>query len=277
MNIHVRSEIMNILYCGDSNIYDGLIISLLSIIKHTKRELNVYILTMKYDKYKAMNSKQVKVLDGIVKEVNKKSFVKLIDATNIIKDKLPTANIDTRFTPYCMLRLYADLIEELPDKLLYLDNDIVAFKDISPLYDTKIDKYELTGVLDHWGQHFYQNWIIKRNYLNSGVLLLNMKLIKKNHLFEKCRELCTTKKMLLPDQHALNYLAKSKKTLPRIYNEQAKLTDKTVIRHFTTTFKFFPTFHTQTVKPWNIEDLHNILNIHELDDILDKYKTIRND
>ena len=43
---------MNILYCGDNNIKDGLIISILSLIKHTNEELNVYVFTMKYDKYK---------------------------------------------------------------------------------------------------------------------------------------------------------------------------------------------------------------------------------
>ena len=268
---------MNILYCGDSNIYDGLIISLLSITKHTSRELNVYLLTMKYENYKPLNSKQVKVLDKIVKDKNKDSFVKLLDITNIANKCLPTANIDTRFTPYCMLRLYADQINELPDKILYLDNDIVAFKDISPLYDINNTKYELVGVLDHWGQHFYQNRIITRNYLNSGVLLLNLELIRKTKLFEKCRHLCRDKKMLLPDQHALNYLAKYKKHISHIYNDQAKLTKKTVIRHFTTTFKFFPKFHTQTVKPWNIEELHNTLHTYELDDILETYKKIRND
>ena len=34
---------MNILYCGDNNIKDGLIISILSLIKHTNEELNVYV------------------------------------------------------------------------------------------------------------------------------------------------------------------------------------------------------------------------------------------
>ena len=268
---------MNLLYCGDSNIYDGLIISLLSIIKYTDEQLNVFILTMKYKDYKPLNNNHIKVLNKIVKEVNKDSSVKLIDITDIVNNCLPIANIDTRFTPYCMLRLYADQIKEIPDKILYLDNDIVAFKDITPLYNTDITKYELTGVLDYWGKHFYQNRIIKKNYLNSGVLLLNMKLIRESKLFEKFRILCRDKKMLLPDQHALNYLANSKKTLPRIYNEQAKLTKKTVIRHFTTTFKFFPKFHTQTIKPWNIEELHNTLKVYELDDILEKYKKIRND
>ena len=38
---------MNILYCGDSNIVDGLIISILSLIKHEKGKLNIYIFSMK--------------------------------------------------------------------------------------------------------------------------------------------------------------------------------------------------------------------------------------
>ena len=39
---------MNILYCGDANILDGLVISVLSILKNTKDSLHIYIFTMKY-------------------------------------------------------------------------------------------------------------------------------------------------------------------------------------------------------------------------------------
>ena len=39
---------MNILYCGDENIIDGLLISILSLLKNTDRVLNIYVLTMKY-------------------------------------------------------------------------------------------------------------------------------------------------------------------------------------------------------------------------------------
>ena len=83
------------------------------------------------------------------------------------------------------------------------------------------------------------------------------------------------KKMLMPDQTALNYLAKSKKLVPRKYNEQHKMMNDTIFRHFTTTFKFFPYFKTQTIKPWHINELHNILNTYCFDDILDEYKKIK--
>ena len=99
---------MNILYCGDSNIVDGLIISILSLIKHEKGNLNIYVFSMDYDDKKSVSEKAIKKLDKLVKEVNKDSFVKLIDVEKFFLEEMPTSNIDTLFTPYCMLRLYAD-------------------------------------------------------------------------------------------------------------------------------------------------------------------------
>ena len=34
---------MNVLYCGDKNIEDGLIISVLSLLKNVKTNLNIYL------------------------------------------------------------------------------------------------------------------------------------------------------------------------------------------------------------------------------------------
>jgi hypothetical protein len=61
----------------------------------------------------------------------------------------------------------------------------------------------------------------------------------------------------------------------RKYNEQKQETDETVFRHFSTTFKFWPVFHTQKIKPWNIEKLHEVLNCHAFDDILDEYLAVK--
>jgi len=270
---------VNVLYCGDKNILDGLIISVLSILKNTMENVYFYVLTMSYEgkekSYKPLSIKDINYLDKVVKKYNKNSFIKLIDVTDIVKDKLPLANIDTRFTPYCMLRLYADLIDEIPDKILYLDNDVVCLKNPKDFYNTNNSNYELVGVLDYYGSHFYRKNILKKDYLNSGVLLLNMDLIKKTKLFEKCRNRCREKKMFLPDQAALNNYASKKLIVNRIYNEQKQDTDDTVFRHFTTTFKFWPKISTQTIKPWHIDELHNILKVHRFDDVLDEYKQIK--
>ena len=266
---------MNILYCGDNNITNGLIISILSLIKHTDEELNIYVLTMKYEKYKPLSKDVIKVLDKKLKEKNKNSKINLIDITNKVIKCLPTANLSTRFTPYCMLRLYADKVDELPSKILYLDNDVVALKDFTDFYNLDITNYDIAGVFDYYGSHIYRKKIIIKDYLNSGVLLMNLDRIKENNLFEKCRIRCRDKEMLLPDQEAINTYCSKKLIVNRIYNEQHKTTNKTVFRHYTTTFKFFPKIRTQTIKPWMEDELHNILKDYRIDDILEEYKKIK--
>ncbi len=265
---------MNLLYCGDSNFEDGLIISILSILKHEKRELNIYVLTMAYEthdkKYFPVSSTTIKKLDKLVKKTNPKSFVKLIDITDIYHKYELSANAETRFTPYCMLRLYADLVD-LPSKILYLDNDVVCMNSFSSFYDIDNSNYELVGVLDRYGSWFFRKKFWQRDYLNSGVLLLNLDMIKQTNLFTKAREMCQTKTMLMPDQSALNKLAIAKKIVPNIYNQQKWIKKDTIFRHFTTTFKFFPKFRTQKIKPWDIDNLHNILKTYEIDDILKEY------
>lgn len=183
----------------------------------------------------------------------------------------------TRFTPCCMLRLYADKISELPSRILYLDNDVVIRGDISGLYNSDLQGKELAGCLDYYGSWFFRNNIFRRDYLNSGVLLLDMDRIRQTGLFERCRKRCTVKKMLMPDQSAINKLCKDKVILQRKYNEQRKTHHDTLIRHFTTSFRFLPIFHKVSVKPWNIDGMHNILKTHEYDSILNEYLKLKED
>ena len=75
----------------------------------------------------------------------------------------------------------------------------------------------------------------------------------------------------MPDQTALNKLAVKRK-IPSKYNAQGKIKSYTVFKHFTTFFKFFPYIRAVTIKPWDIEKLHNELKIFEFDDILEEYK-----
>lgn len=266
---------MNILYCGDGNIVDGMYISILSILKNIKEELNIYVLTVNVDqenlKIKGVSEASIEFLNKTVKSVNENSFVKMIDITELFLKELPVINIETRFTPCCMLRLFADYLEELPEKILYLDNDVVCRKDFTDFYNQDIEEYEIAGVLDFYGKWFFKNNIFKFDYINSGVLLLNLKKIRETNLFARCRRMCIEKEIFMPDQSSLNKLAKYKKIMPRKYNDQRRLHKDTVIQHFTTTFRLFPWFHSLTVKPWDVERLHSVLKNYEYDDILEKY------
>lgn len=270
---------MNILYSGDANIRDGVIISALSLAKMVREPLNIYILTASIEQ-----EGQIKVgleeslapfLESYLRIYNERISIKVIDITEKFKGELPEANIDTRFTPFCMLRLFADEIDELPDKLLYLDNDVICRKDPCIFYHQLMEEKSIAGVLDYYGRWFFRQKIYKCDYLNSGVLLLNLKRIRQNHLFADARKMCVTKKMFMPDQSALNKLCKDKLICERKYNEQRKLQKDTVFQHFTTSFRFFPYFHSVTVKPWNIEGMHKTLKLYEYDELLKEYMKIK--
>ncbi|MCD8131882.1 MAG: hypothetical protein LUE16_11520 [Lachnospiraceae bacterium] len=269
---------INILYCGDQNIEDGLIISVLSLLKNVEEELNIIVLTLALSAEETgtkelcpVSEGVIRYLDGRVKKQNPQNQVRLIDATKLFQKQLPTANMETRFTPCCMLRLYADQIPEIPDRILYLDNDVVCRRSPGDFYYQEMEAYEVAGALDYYGKWFFRSSPFHMDYLNSGVLLLNMKKIRQTSLFERCRTLCRDKKMFMPDQSAINKLAGAKKICHRKYNDQRRLHEDTVMQHFSTTFRFFPWIHTLTVKPWEVERVHSVLKLTEYDDLLEEY------
>ncbi|MBO5358849.1 MAG: glycosyltransferase family 8 protein [Clostridia bacterium] len=261
---------MNILFCGDSNVCDGIALSALSICKNTSEAVSFYILTADIENHCSIKMEFADKLEAVIKAKNQNNKVFLIDITESFKSYMPLANMGTRFTPFCMLRLFADTVPQIPDRILYLDTDVLCKSNFSDLYNTDMQNAEIAGVPDRYGKWFFGN-ILKHNYLNSGVLLLNMKNIRKSGLFKKCRDMCRDKKMFMPDQSALNKLA-TKRKLPQKYNEQGKIKGNTVFKHFTTFFKFFPIIHTVTVKPWDTEALHTKLHIFEFDDIINEYQ-----
>ena len=186
-------------------------------------------------------------------------------------DELGTSpNKETLYTPYALLRLLADKLDVIPDKVLYLDVDVMAYDDIGKLFRLDISDYELAGVRDYYGKIFFYP-----RYLNSGVLLMNMKKIRKTQMLSKALDMCRRKKVFLPDQTAINKYTNKKLILPRKYNEQKKMHSDTIVRHFTMTLKFFQLFRKQNIKTWNIDDVHKILKSHHFDDVFEEYRKIK--
>ena len=285
---------MNILYCGDAGIVRGVLVSILSLVRNGRKRfdgkkmrvanipeptLQVYIMTIKYEGVKPFPKKTAEFLDALVKKTNPKSFVKLIDATEIFVRNLPKKNMGTYFTPCAMLRLYMDKVPELAglDRILYLDYDVVARGDISDFYDTDLTDIETAGVLDIYGRRWYHyRGLFKQDYMNSGVMLFNLKECKKSKMFEKAAKICAEKWMLLPDQSALNRAVDRRKLMSRKFNEQEERPRKdTVLHHFSNNFKFWPYFRVQKVKPFEIEKIHEVLKITEYDDILEEYEKLK--
>ena len=277
---------MNILYCGDKGIQEGVLVSILSLLFNGKKHdsdspiYDIYIATIRYDGVKPFTKRAAEFLDSLVKKYNPKSFVKLIDATDVFVRNLPKKNMGSYFTPCSMLRLYADEMPELEkcDRILYLDYDVVCRGDISEFYNTELDGIEAAGVLDIYGKNFYHyNGIFNFDYMNSGVMLFNMVECRKTKCLKRAAAKCAERWMMLADQAALNKVIKKRKLMPRKYNEQGERPRKdTVLHHFSNNFKFWPYFRVQKVKPFEVEKIHEILKITEYDEILEEYLKLKN-
>lgn len=287
---------MNVLYCGDTGISRGVLVSILSLLMNgrkyydakknvmiddTKMEqpiYNIYIMTIRYDGVKPFTEKTARFLNKLVKSYNSKSFVKLIDATEVFVKNLPSKNMGSYFTPCSMLRLYVDKVSEIArlDRILYLDYDVVCRGDISEFYNMNLDGVEAAGVLDIYGRRWYHyHGLFKQDYMNSGVMLFNVSECLKSDMFGKAVRLCAGRWMMLADQAALNKTIERRILVDRKYNEQEERPRAdTVLHHFSNNFKFWPFFRVQKVKPFEIEKVHNVLGIHEYDDILNKYEKL---
>jgi hypothetical protein len=76
---------------------------------------------------------------------------------------------------YYRLKL-PDLITEL-DKIIYLDADTIVHKDLTDMYNLDMGIYYYLGIPDHDINHFEFNG--KRTFINSGVLLINLKKLRE--------------------------------------------------------------------------------------------------
>ena len=267
---------INLLYGGNFKVLDGIYLSLISINKNTNAALNVFILTadvteLKPD-YNPIKLKDIAAIEEYLKQKNPESKIKLITLGKEFNNWiLKSQNKLNQYTPFAFLRLFADTIESIPDKIIYLDTDIMVPGDIKTLFDFNIDNYELAAVKDHYGKIF-----INPKYFNSGVLLMNMKNIKETKLLEKVKNMCQTKKMSFPDQTALNKLATKVLYLPRKFNEQYNLHKNTIVHHFCKKIRWLPYFRTENIKQWQIEKVHKRYKIFIYDDIYSEFLKLKN-
>lgn len=269
---------VDILFCGNSYVFDGILTCMLSIIKRSKKDTyRVHIFTMDLTrvnaKYTRIDKSIISFLEQTLKRYNVDNTVICYDVTQLYEKELGySKNENCYCSPYTLLRLLADeVIPSCIDKLLYLDCDIMFNRDIHLLYDTNLEGYEYSASSDHYGKY-----LIHPFYINAGVLLFNMKRCRETELFSKARMWIKKKKLMFADQSALIRSTTKRLHLKQRFNDQKFLHKHTVVRHFSKRLFYLPYPHTENIKQWNIDKVHNKFHYHQFDDIYDEYLTLKN-
>lgn len=238
---------IDICYCGNKKVFEGAVLSALSIAKCSSEPIKVYFLTadITYLKpaYIKIDETEREFMEKTIQKYNSESSVCLVDASKEFKEIFSEGkNMNSMYTPYAFLRLLMDQVPGLPDRILYLDVDTVALKDVAPLFH--IDLHGKAAAVVHDSMR-------GKGYFNSGVIVFDLDAIKKEGLFRTTREYLSSHTLMMPDQDAFNKIFKDRYIMiPRIYNEQRLTKHDTVIRHYCQSIRVIPYFHIIKTKPW---------------------------
>ena len=270
---------IDVLYCGNSGVFDGVLTSMLSIFKRSRKDdFRIFIFTMDLTRYKEaytpISDDLISFLDQVAKHYGENNVVKKIDVTSLYEKEMGRSpNEGAYCSPYTLLRLLADLVPEVDgDKLLYLDCDILFNRDIHLLYEQDVEGVEYAAARDHYGK-----FLLYPNYINAGVLLFNMKKCRETGLFPKTRVWINKKKLTFADQSALVRSTTKKKMLPQKFNDQKFLHKSTVVRHFSKRLFYLPYPHTDNIKQWHVDKVHRVFKYHAFDDILSEYLALKDE
>ena len=268
---------VNILFCGNIGVFDGMLTTALSLVKRTdsKEPFLFHLFTMDVshlkDNYLPITREQAAFLEKTVRSYNPENSVRLIDVTDLYRKYFAGCpNEGAYCSPYTLIRLFADLVDGMPDKLLYLDIDLLFQRDVHLLYDIDIEGYEYAAARDHYGKY-----ILNPNYMNAGVILFNMKECRRTGLFDKARAWIQRKKLTFADQSAIIRSTTRKKMLPQRFNDQKFLHKHTVVRHFSKRLFYLPYPHTDNIKQWHVDRVHKVFGYHQFDDILNEYLELK--
>lgn len=93
-----------------------------------------------------------------------------------------------------------------PDRILYLDADTLAFKDLSEMFQIDLNENYILGMLDYYYFGIDYLGIKSERYINAGVVLFNLKKIRNDKKYYNILNM-TINNMHLEneDQTVLNY------------------------------------------------------------------------
>lgn len=138
-------------------------------------------------------------------------------------DNFPLGDAYLNITCYYRL-LIPNLLENV-DKVLYLDCDVIVMRSLRDLWNTDLGDKEWAGVRDRTNDYVrvYNRlgYPMSCGYMNDGVMLMNLKRLREDDVFEKAKNVAAAKPLALKnhEQDILNLLyCDNKLVLPFRYN-----------------------------------------------------------
>ena len=201
-----------IFYTVDNNYVPYLAVSILSLIDHTSKdtEYNIHII------YENLDNEAIKKLKSLEKENVTLEFLSMEEKIKPLKEKLSVMIKKTHFPITIYFRIFLPFMFPMHDKGIYIDSDTVLNADIKEFYNIDLKDNLFGGCVDKSVYNtpitnYYENYsgIKKDEYINSGVLLMNMKKLREIKFENRFIEILSKYdfEFVEPDQAYINNLS----------------------------------------------------------------------
>ena len=191
-----------VVYAGTRNLYEQMYVCLKSLLAHNEID-RVYLL-IEDDEYPYP-------VPEFVHPVN-------VSAQEYFKPGTP--NYACQWSYMSMLRCVFGNMFADEHKILWLDCDTIVHEDITDLFDMDMTGYMYAGAIER------QNCIYLFKYINCGVLLMNLDVIRERGREAEMVYLLNTYPFAFPDQDVINLICQGWiRTISSEYNANA-FTDK---------------------------------------------------
>ncbi len=202
---------LTVVFASDSRGLLPLSVAAWSVLE-TAAEQTVYDICILHD---AIPEAEQEKLRSLLARAGARHSVRFLSVEDVLENRLQVTNdrwVTNRWPRIAWGRIC--LAELLPDvqRALYLDIDTLVCTDLSPLFETEMGDAALGVVLEHEsheGSHFNNRLEIPQDcpgYFNSGVLLMNLEVFRRDKLIERVMDYAHAHANVLtcPDQDALN-------------------------------------------------------------------------
>lgn len=257
-------DCINICMSFDDNYLAPALTALMSLTKHTKSKLRLYILC---DSHLSIKSRT------LIKNSLSNHIVEFINVQPGILKYLPLNREHISIYTYYRLLIH-NLIDA--DKVIYLDADIIVMDDIEKLWNIDIGKACVAGVLDEGG--VTQSRRLKlgndANYINAGVMIFNIKEIKNKYPNISSEYIETyysyRKYIILQDQDIINIKFNDEiYILPMKWNMSGRIFEKNELDYkyrkedIIAALDDMGILHfTDRRKPWSAQSMHPLKSLY---------------
>jgi len=202
---------MNIVCATDNNFVQHCAVTLVSILKNNSNDVNIYLLT------EGLLKSNESILNELVTSNGGKIKIIKVDSETLKDCPMPPLSELNHISIATYYRLLiSKLLPGNIEKAIYFDCDIIVRHNLDALWNYDISKYAIGAVyqIADWNIDAIKRlgYPVSFGYFNAGVLLINLKYWRDNHISEKLFKYLHLKNeaIVYHDQDVLNGLLHDK-------------------------------------------------------------------